>query len=491
MQRRHYLACCGAALSAGCSGFFDTSGRESFDAPTRDPETEDEHPVTVEDRQEDDDRNLIAEGPTVSQFAVGNRTVALVPGAIELEDGVTASFAFTAPATAEHPARVAATIENRNGWDETVDTESIPLFGASTAYPTAEFQAEEPTVVVAAPTPAHPLAEEPAEWAQGQSVHWRLAGSTEDFSLPPELELGPREEVTGEYALVTAGASGFPTGRYSFGADLSVVAWERDAPGPAQLSMFEDPSIPALGDGPGTTSWFHEATHETPVFLRPSQESVSLPASLGFEFVNHSTQQVTGNPDNWQLFKRTDDGWKAIRFGLVGPTARRLLPGEKNSWSLLATHGDPLDVPDTLGMGHLGGGTYAFGVSYRLEDRFDYMAALVTVDAPAVSVEADANLTVEQDGDTVVVTSPAVETAREPATMVLEPASSADRTLVPEQVMQVDPLRNTVPFVTRPDVARARYRGPEVEWLAGDDQPFRFGFDGQSFVLRQVRDEQT
>ncbi|WP_439026798.1 hypothetical protein [Haloarchaeobius sp. DT45] len=493
MQRRHYLALCGTALSAGCSGLFARSEREPFEAPTRQPDTDDddELQVTVEEREDAQALQPVDAGKAAMQFEVGNRTVAITPRKTEARDGIVVSTGFTAPATAEHPARLRATVRNQNDWAETVENTSVPFFGSSpVAARQTESSRREDVHVVLAPTEAHPLVDEPPEWTRGQSGHWQLAEDVEDW-LPREFELDAGEAITGEYALLTAGGDGFPTGRYQRLRKFSVVAWARDAPGPDPLSAFQGRSVPPLGQDPETTLWFHQTTRQSPVFLRPSQERVTLPASPQFDLVNHTTEPVTGYRKNWQLYKRHGDGWKSLRTGAVRPSEAPLDPGQVESWSLLATNGEALDAPGSLSMGHLGGGTYAFGVMYAAEGLFDYAAALVEVDAPPVTVEAEQGVSVQQDGETVEVTAPGHDGTSNLEATVLEPASSAETTLVAEQVMQSEHLRNTIPFLTRPNVSAVRYRTPNRHWLTAGGEPFRFTFDGQSAVLRQVEDEQT
>ena len=131
-------------------------------------------------------------------------------------------------------------------------------------------------------------------------------------------------------------------------------------------------------------------------------------------------------------------------------------PGSSTQWTLHAFHGEGLETGDAAVFEHLGGGTYAAVAGYGHATTSS--AALVDLTGPAVTLQPTEDVTVERSNGTITVTSPRWEDDEEPpsATLTVTRTETADRTLIPEQVMtarssgmqhtRFQGLRNPLPY---------------------------------------------
>lgn len=217
-------------------------------------------------------------------------------------------------------------------------------------------------------------------------------------------------------------------------------------PGPKEQSRFAGTDVPSMGD----VAWYHEADESTPSYLHPETERASLPAEIKFTFYNNS--EIDLDCGHWRLEKLHDGKWFTIGPRMHTADCRIVESGETKSWTLDASHGSPTTEQDRYEpgrsvFGSLGGGRYAVTVGYGHDT--DESGALVELSGPGVDVVPEENLSVEENGAEVVVTSPHYESAERTGTVVVSRATDADRRLVAEQVLQpyYRGLRNTLPFL--------------------------------------------
>jgi hypothetical protein len=262
--------------------------------------------------------------------------------------------------------------------------------------------------VYLAPTENHDLAESVPDVRRDEAGRWRLVDDGREW-LPERLTLEPDEAVLGEYHLVASDDADDPplvADEYRFlyqGEGFTVSVWETDAPGPESGSAFEDPQVPPLPNAE-TMAWYHEADAGTEVYLQPSDERVEAPACIEFELHNRSDERIAGNPYDWTLHKLDDGEWFRIAPWFVNQPLARIPPGDSDESELSLFHGDPMACEDGRGVGHLGGGRYAYRVGFGREG--ETHAALLDLEAPAVDPRPDDDVDVERDGKEIVVTTP-------------------------------------------------------------------------------------
>jgi hypothetical protein len=207
--------------------------------------------------------------------------------------------------------------------------------------------------------------------------------------------------------------------------------------------------VPELPMGE-STAWYHEADASTAVYLLPSAERVEAPACIEFELRNRSYERLSGNPYDWTLFKLVDGGWFRIDPWAIPQPLSYVQPGETDRSELSLFHGDAMACDEGRSVGYLGGGRYAYRVGHSRGE--ETQAALFDLDAPAVSPEPDDDVTVERDGEELVVTMPEWNDDEHPpqAEIVFERAEDADpdRRLIPEQLFRhpMVGFRNTLPL---------------------------------------------
>jgi hypothetical protein len=488
MKRRSLLATIATTVpaAAGCVDTPVGSTPGDTESPTGDHSTPTDTPG--EPRGRDD-------AVSVVDLGTAPRTYALAPTRYRDDDGGRVDLRFVETATADHPARVRATLHNRTDVENRFRLDWLPPFGrhASTVprKPWSKgrhgrehtYRAE----LVFAPTGDDDLVGDPPAVERDGDGLWR-AGEVTDWTPEPVL-LAPDESVTADYHLVghpDGAGDGRPTGVYEFSRGgerpLRVSVWNTERPGPTGESRFAGLSVPPL-PGEGTTAWFHEADGSTETFVRPATERTDLPAAVLFTFVNHG-RESTGC-GHWQLYKLVDGEWFDLGPFVHTADCRTVRAGGSKRRVLRAAHGEalPCEEPSTT-VGFLGGGRYAFVAGYGLG--VDRSGALVEFDAPAVSVHPTDDVSASRDGDTVRVTSPRYgESEGDRRVLQVDRADAADRRVVAEQVLQRRGLRNTLSlFEAGVETVLLRTDRQVATRASGHgDVPTRFRFDGQAYAV--------
>ena len=484
MERRRFLAVAvGSSLLAGCP-----SRDADADTPTATPLKGTETPTATPDG--DDVEALVerlSEGPNVHEFENVPLTVSLHGDGFgsavtdRTDDGLRVVYGLVAPATDDAPARAVAVLRNGRDYEQTFQLRRIPGFDNP---PRGRREAGEH--VYLAPTADHDLADFEPGVAQDDDGRWRLVATPSEW-FPERLTLGPGEAVVGEYHLVgthRADDAALVAGDYDF-RGFVITAWPTDAPGPAEDSRFADADVPAL-PVEGETAWFHEADASTEVYLEPSAEAVDPPACIEYELYNRSHDRLSGNPYSWGLFKLDDGEWFRIEPWGIPQPATTIGPGGTDASSLGVYHGDPVECEDDRGVGHLGGGRYAYHVDFARGD--ETHAALFEFDAPAVDPRPDEDVEVDRDADELVVTMPEWHDEDHPqrAELVFERAGGEpDRRLIPEQLFRwpMRGFRNALPAF-EPDVERVVLRADRHvvgDTVGYEDLERRVAYRGETF----------
>jgi hypothetical protein len=503
MRRRALLAslASGSALLAGCSSTepTETDPRTDTESPV-DSETD---PPTSTPRDTPDevvelDGNALF-GASVVDLEAIDRTYALSPKRYRTEDGAEVRMRFDATATADHPARIVASIQNTEKFRETIEFDWLPPFGRSSSEPPRNHG--EPLMgggltsegsLVLAPTGNHDLVDDPPAVERDADGHWRLAGDIDRW-LPETLTLAPGEAVRGEYAVVGhPDGTGRPTGVYEFlrgigGEDVSITVWETSAPGPSEESRFAGESVPAIdGDGEAGAGWYHTADESAGAYLRPETERAELPAGITFQFVNHTREEL--GCGHWYVYKLHEGEWYDLGPYVRTAECRMVPPAGTKSWTLHAYRGGG-SLPPENGRAYpfLGGGRYAVSVGYG-DESSSSTAMVELVGDPIEIVPAD-SVESERDGSAVTVTGPEWEggDGERDATVTVTRADTADRTLIHEQVMRprYRGLRNTIPFFEEGiDEVVLRSNERITYGLTGyDDDSNRVRIDGQAYEI--------
>lgn len=512
VRRRVFLAAAAGVLG-GCSGLDEGATEPTLtpapvptagSAPTPDPFAE-AGPSTA---------------ATLGRSAAGGRTFSLFPRTLRTA-AAEVSLAFVAPATAERPALVRATLRRRDDASASAATGEaagiLPFVALPGLRRAAESNLPGPETLYLAPTRDTGVATDvPAvERAPGSSpTVWRLAAAARPWlqrrALPPA-----DEPLSATFRLVAGpSAERPPLGTYRGAvrvpASPTLAVWETDAPGPREPSRFapgrepvpadELPPLPA-----DTTRWFHRTPPDTARYLRPSTERLELPATVSATLVNHATEPLSAS--RWAFF-RLDGG----RWFRLGPLFRRsalrpLVPGDRLTWRFELAHDGRPPAPDTSRsrdgrFGFLGGGVYALAGRRAATDRL--FGAVLRVEAPPLAVRPTDDARVTRDGPRVTVRTAPAGSGGDSAIEVLQldrlPLGDATATrtttgddgadplrrLVAEQVMRSRGLRNTLGVVGE-GVERVRLRANgtvvrralrRVDFRVGSR---RFRFDGDRF----------
>lgn len=428
------------------------------------------------------------DAPRVVDFETAPLRASIPDGRYRTVDGLSVAFDLVEPATQASPATVGAVLRNEAAFEQTVRLERFPgVHGA------ARGEADGAAAYLV-PTAEHDLAEEAPDVALDDG-RWLLDTLDRDW-LPETATLSAGGTLVGRYWLVgesDRSVSTLPAGRYRFdgsnslGADVDgfeVVIWRTDEPGPDVDSRFASVEVPSLPNA-DYTAWFHQATPEREVFLRLDAESVSLPAEVDIEVVNHAAESVSGNPLYWRLYKLVDGKWFVVAPWSFPLPAGSLRPGEVHRSTLRLYAGQPLSHDDTRVLGHLGGGRYAYEDGFGGETSH---AALLDVDAPDVPIEHDDDLAIERDGDRVVAESPRFEEWHPPELVTVSRADDADQRVLVEQLWREPfrPLRNALGLLDPDDdIVELRTAG---RWPPGtledDGGPLRVWVRGEAFEVR-------
>lgn len=481
MERRTLLAGVAGgttALLAGCSGVL---GDED------DPENDGIEPST--DPDEYDIPATFDGDPAVVDFETAPLSASVVGGQFRTEDALTGRIDFVEPATRSAPAHLVAALRNDASFAQTFYTRRIPFLDNPTTGSTTDHD-----TIYLAPTAETGIAAAAPEATRGENDRWRLVDIGDDW-FPETVTLEPDESVELAFRLLGHPDHEHPpieTGRYRFDHDdvgFSVAVWPTDEPGPSDGSTHagvDVPDLPNRGDGSkaAETSWFHEATSETAVYLRPNVETTSLPGRIEFDFVNRDRESAGGNPYYWRLHKLVDGTWYPVYPWAWNMPMSSVQPGDVDETTLHAYHGDPLPSRDARTVGHLGGGRYAYSVDYSVES--EVHAAVFDAEAPDLSVDVEADAEIADEGDRVVVTLPNYETAREPATVTVTRAGSAEERVIAEQLLNgpFRALRNALPlFETGIESVAVRTDGNTAlgQGRSGDEESRTISYDGEAY----------
>ena len=497
MRRRALLAALasGSALLAGCGAADPTETENPTDT---DPSTATDTPTPTANGTPDEVVRLDSDQffhASIVDLETADRTYALSPIRHRTDEGAEIRMRFDATATADHPARLVASIQNVEKYPEQFDLDWLPPFGRPASEPPREHHERltgaglrDGGSLVLAPTENHDLVDDPPAVERDADGYWRLASEIDRW-LPETLTLDAGEAVRGEYAVVGhPDGSGRPTGVYEFlggvdGEDASITVWETSAPGPDAESRFAGESVPPLSDD-GVT-WFHEADESTAAYLRPETERADLPAGIDFQFVNHTREDL--GCGHWYVYKLYDGEWFDLGPYVRTADCRMVPPAGTKSWTLHAYRGGgDLQPAEGLAYPYLGGGRYAVSVGYAADGGSS--AALIELTGDPVEIVPTEGVESERDGDTVTVTAPEwSEDGDDAVTFTLTRSESAEETLIREQVMRrpYRGLRNALAFMGS-DVERVVVRTVDnsvVGPIGHDGGAKRFRLDGEAYEV--------
>jgi len=486
MRRRALLSsiAAGAAIIAGCSGLPDSATTDTTHRTTRTTETTDGTRTTTRRKDAPEPPDLGVGDATTAVFETRDRTLSLLDGRARLPSGLVVQAWLSATATADHPARVTATLTNDTEYDTARELDGVGPFD-STPFARPDFGADHG--IYLAPTENHEFATKTPAVARADDGGWYLDDAPGDWQ-PRAVKVDAGDTLVAELAVVADDdtADRFSTGRYRFGHSeygFSLVAWQTSQPGPTEPARFAGASPPPLEEN--GVRWYHDATTETETYLQASPERLDAPGEVEFTLHNYLTESLTGNVYDWELDKRVDGEWYRIAPRGVPVPLTPLAPGDTHTWSLHAFDGEPVFCDDAIAVGHLGGGRYAFEVNMHREDGPTH-AALLDIAAPEVGVTPTDDASATREGATVTVTSDGYENAgSDRGTLVVERADTADLRLISEQVMQPynRGFQNTLPFFDS-GVTRVELRTDEsvVDNVLGyDNPPRKVRFDGTAY----------
>ncbi|MEE6210556.1 hypothetical protein U3A55_10355 [Salarchaeum sp. III] len=476
MKRRALLSSLAAGSVAALAGC-NERGNATTGTTTHDDSTRTTTPTTS-DAPTPPDTGLA--DATTAVFETRDRTISLLGGRRRLPSGLVMRAWLSATATADHPARVTATLTNDTEYETTLRLDEVPPFDTT---PHASPGRDYDHTLYLAPTERHGFATTVPAVARAESGGWYLDGPPDRWQ-PEAVELAPGETLVGEFAVVPERPDSFPPGRYAFGYTddpLTLSAWQSSQPGPTEESAFEDATPPAFAEQ--SPAWYHDATPETQAFLRPSAERVDAPAAVEFTLHNHRTEPLSGNVYDWTLYKQVEDDWYHIAPWAIPVPLTPLAPGDTHTWTFHAFSGPSVECENAVALGHLGGGRYAFHVNMSSESGPTH-AALFDIDAPAVSVTPTEDVSVEREYRLVRASTP--DDGGDRATLVVQRTDDADTRLLPEQVMRPRNrgLRNTLPFF-EDGVQKVRLRttdGVVDDALHGGEPERVFRYDGNAFA---------
>jgi len=275
-----------------------------------------------------------------------------------------------------------------------------------------------------------------------------------------------------------------PTGNESTAGNESTD--RADTPGPTIDSDFAGMSVPDL-PSENEVTWYHESDETTQGFVRPSTERAELPAQVDFTYHNRS-EESTGC-GHWNLYKLRDDRWFHVGPGVHDGVCFNLPAGESETWTMAAAATGEVDDGEAKEFPYLGGGRYAAVAGYG--HATSESAALVEFDAPPVTVVPADDATSESDGTVVTVTEDrwraAVDSGDgERATLTLERAQTADRTLIAEQVMRRRNrgYRKLLAFIDE-QIERVVLRTDRrtADRMVDGDETVRFRYDDQAYNI--------
>jgi hypothetical protein len=457
-SRRALLAALGGATTAlaGCSflsGDADRSGATETLTPA---------PVTPTETDGESLRPVPEDVPLASLVTAPStdRTYAFTETRSYVPTGGSVSAVFTSPPDAEGPATVRATLRSETESPLTFRVSDLPVVGGGRAAIGADSR------LLLVPAEPNEFVDTVAPVEQTDAGLWVLDSATEEF-VAGSVRLGPDETRTGEYALV-----GHPTrrqplavGRYQFNhvgapfaegalaaprsrpSSFGVTVWETDDPGPRGPSTYTGAATPDL-PGLERTVWYHAT--DSGRFLEPLTERVTTPQRTVFTLKNHTDQTNRGYVA-WRLYKRVDGRWHRLRLAdRNGLASRRgLAPGDYAAGVVGFHHAGAITDPERdVTEPFVGPGLYAAVVTLSEAAPPTGYAARFRLDGPEVTLRPTDGVTFDVEGSTVVARSDeAVPGQNRRVTLEVAPDATPERGLLPEQVMRLPGLRNTlVPF---------------------------------------------
>lgn len=503
MRRRTLLSALagGAVGLAGCSvrwgprerpggGETSAAGRDEMADAAMDPSDEAAAQGVVRPRGDS------FGSATVVDLETGARTYALRPESYRPVDGVTVTMAFDRPATADHPARLAVRLDSARDDEVDLAADRLPVVADPVARQPAPY--DDAASIVFAPGESNDIADTAPDVRRGPEGYWRAAAGADPASwLPTSVTLGPEADRRCDSVVVGhPDGAGRPTGDYAVGSDDATVVlsvWNTERPGPESSSRFEDRGTLSIHEVNSNVSWYHTADEGTEVYLEPSTERATLPASVDFTAVNHSSETLSCG--HWTLYKLVDGRFFHLWPDERTATCRTLAPGATKTFRLQAFNGAP---PPRGGVGrgavrgHLGGGRYAVVVGYN--DANEMSGALVELAGSPVDVVPTDDVHATRIGSAVFATATRQVTndRTTAATVTLTRTDDAALVKIPEQVLRPRHrvLRNTLPFL-RDGVERVVLNTAETvahRTLAPGTDRKRFAFDGQAYRIELATD---
>ena len=502
-RRRALLAAVGGATTAlaGCSFLAGDTDRSD---PTA---TLTPAPVTPTETDRKSLRPVPEDVPPTSLVTSTStdRTYAFTGTRTYVPTGGSVSAVFTSPPDADGPATVRATLRNETESRLTFQVSDLPVVGGGRAAIDADSR------LLLVPTEPNEFVDTVAPIERTDAGLWVLDSATDDF-VAGSVGLAPDETRTGEYALV-----GHPTrrqplgvGRYLFGhvgtsfaegalaaprprpSSFGVTVWETDAPGPREPSTYTGGPTPDL-PGLERTVWYHAT--DSGVFLEPLTERLRTPQRTVFTLKNHTDETSRGYPV-WRLYKQVDGQWHRLRLAdRTGFGGRRGLASGDYAPGVVGFHhaGAITDPARDVTEPFVGSGSYAAVVTLSEATFPTGYAARFRLDGPEVTLQPTDGVTFDVDGSTVVGRSgEAVPGQEHRVTLEVAPESTPKRGLLPEQVMRLRGLRNTLaPLRELDGVDRAVLQtGDYVTWqtaaalgLDSSEDTVAVAFEGTTYRL--------
>jgi len=211
------------------------------------------------------------------------------------------------------------------------------------------------------------------------------------------------------------------------------------------------------------------APEEVRGILEPSARTVDAGESISFALQNKSDSTLSTNPYDWRLDKYVEGEW--YRIEPVGKRNPVLLvqPAEEHEWTVrIDNDGIEDGTPVDRSSGHsdltvhgLGGGRYAFRGRGWFDEDTDFAATFEVDDDPIKLTPTDEIEDTQWDDDTLVATTSRGDSDGDvhrsrmfELEQVSDPSESA--TLIVEQVIRRDRLRDALALVREYDTKRVR-----------------------------------
>jgi len=240
-----------------------------------------------------------------------------------------------------------------------------------------------------------------------------------------------------------------------------------------------------------------------PALLEPSARTVEDGGSIDFSLHNRSELALRTNFYNWRIHKRVDGEWFHIAPHAYPEPLMTVQPGKSHTWTVSIDNDGIVDgesVPRMSGTEQLtlrgvGGGHYAFRARGWFEEENHEesvaFAATFEFDGPPIELTRTASIeSTEWDGETLVATStrgdPDDEYSKQGAFELqrVDDPGGGVRTIITEQVIRTEQLRDTIALAFEYDADRVRleeYNG--VTPIFGSDSDGIFEFQGSYYEV--------